>query len=126
MIHHNDLIGKKVHRLFDSKTFVCCSLSLNPYNHRLSLVLVDIEKFKKEMLNCFELGELRDLPLMIEGDAFMENYKFSEYKDFSETELDLNHTVLQINWQKIKKHFLEILVPLVPEKYQKNTPKDHP
>ena len=65
MIHHNDLIGKKVHRLFDSKTFVCCSLALNPYNHRLSLVLVDIEKFKKEMLNCFELGELRDLPLMI-------------------------------------------------------------
>ena len=126
MIHHNDLIGKKVHRLFDSKTFVCCSLSLNPYNHRLSLVLVDIEKFKKEMLNCFELGELRDLPFMIEWDAFMENYKFSEYKYFSETELDLNHTVLQINWQKIKKHFLEILVPLIPDKYQKNTPIDHP
>ena len=126
MIHHNDLIGKKVYRSFDSKTFVCCSLSLNPYSHKLSLVLVDHKKFKKDMLNCFELDELRDLPLMIEWDAFMDNYKFSEYKDYSKSELDLNHTVLQINWQKIKKHFLELLVPLIPEKYQKNTPKDHP
>ena len=126
MIHHNDLIGKKVYRSFDSKTFVCCSLSLNPYSHKLSLVLVDHKKFKKDMLNCFELEELRDLPLMIEWDSFMENYKFSEYKDYSKSELDLNHTVLQINWQKIKKHFLELLVPLIPEKYQKNTPKDHP
>ena len=126
MIHHNDLIGKKVYRSFDSKTFVCCSLSLNPFNHKLSLVLVDHEKFKKDMLNCFELHELRDLPLMIEWDSFMENYKFSEYRDYSKSELDLNHTVLQINWQKIKKHFLELLVPLIPEKFQKNTPKDHP
>ena len=78
------------------------------------------------MLNCFELEELRDLPLMIEWDAFMDNYKFSEYKDYSKSDLDLNHTVLQINWQKIKNHFLELLVPLIPEKYQKNTPKDHP
>ena len=126
MIHHNDLIGKKVYRSFDSKTFVCCSLSLNPYSHKLSLVLVDHKKFKKDMLNCFELDELRDLPLMIEWDSFMENYKFSEYKDYTKSDLDLNHTVLQINWQKIKKHFLELLVPLIPEKYQKNTPKDHP
>ena len=126
MIHHNDLIGKKVYRSFDSKTFVCCSLSRTPYTHRLSLVLVDHEKFKKDMLICFELEELRDLPLMIEWDSFMDNYKFSEYKDYSKSDIDLNHTVLQINWQKIKKHFLELLVPLIPEKYQKNTPKDHP
>jgi len=126
MIDHNDLIGKKVYRAFDKKTFVCCSLSLNPHSHQLNLILVDLKNFEKRMLNCFELAELGSFAHVIEWDAFMENYTFSSYKDYSQSEIHIGHNVLEINWQLIKKNFIKFLVPLIPKEYQKNTGKDHP
>ena len=126
MITHNELIGKKVYRLFDKKTFVCCSLSINPIDHQISLVLVDFNHFTEEMLNPKELTDLGAFAQLILWDNFLDNYKFSQYRDFSSSEIDINHNVLALNWQLIKKNFTEFLVPLLPEKYKKNTPSDHP
>ena len=126
MIHYNDLIGKKVFRSFDSKTFVCCSLSINPIDHQISLVLVDFNHFTEDMLNPMELSDLGAFAQLILWDNFLDNYRFSQYRDFSSSESDINHNVLAINWQLIKNNFTQFLVPLLPEQYQKNTPKSHP
>ena len=71
VIHHNDLIGKKVYRSFDSKTFVCCSLSLNPYNHKLSLVLVDHKKFKRDTLKNIPLGRFAEMSEIASSVVFL-------------------------------------------------------
>ena len=126
MIHHNDLIGKKVYRAFDQKTFVCCTLSINNKNYEISIVLVDLDNFEKYMLNPMELSVLGGYAHLVLWDHFIENYKFSQYKDFSSSKLEFSHNVLAVNWQLIKRNFTDFLVPLIPEENKKNTGKDHP
>jgi len=126
MIDHNDLIGKKVYRAFDKKIFVCCTLSINPKNYEISIVLVDLDNFEKYMLNPMELSVLGGYAHLVLWDHFIENYKFSQYKDFSSSKLEFSHNVLAVNWQLIKRNFTDFLVPLIPEENKKNTGKDHP
>ena len=73
-----------------------------------------------------ELSVLGGYAHLVLWDHFIENYKFSQYKDFSSSKLEFSHNVLAVNWQLIKRNFTDFLVPLIPEENKKNTGKDHP